>query len=177
MASMRQHDSVAVPLPKPIRTKEKTVVESVPAIGVDSTEQADTTIVGTSAIDTAFSFIEPRSDTKQFKIMEDYFLYILLIFLLAERFLFYKIRTEVTKMRNEFVRLSVLLQSFMVNVNFKKEGDSIKTESKFRDTDTQVLVPAKEIDELRILQKTNEGYFDRFFKKKKETDEDDPVVS
>lgn len=176
MASMRQHDSVAVPLPKLIRTKEKTVVESVPAIGVDSTEQADSATVGTSAIDTAFVFIEPKSDAKQFKVMDDYFLYVLLIFLLAERFLFYKIRTEVTKMRSEFVRLSVLLQSFLVNVNFKKEGDSMKAESKFRETDTQVLVPAKEIDELRRLQKTNEGYFDRFFKKK-ESEEDDQIVS
>jgi hypothetical protein len=175
---MRQHDSVAVPLPKPIRAKKKTVIaESVIAIDVDSTEQADSIIVGTTFIDTTFVFIEPKSDAKQLKVMDDYFLYVLLIFLLAERFLFYKIRTEVTKMRNEFVRLSVLLQSFMVNVNFKKEGDLMKAESKFRDTDTQVLIPAKEIDELRKLQKTNEGYFDRFFKKKKETDEDDPVVS
>jgi biopolymer transport protein ExbB/TolQ len=110
----------------------------------------------------------------------EYFLAIVFFLLLVERIFSYLIyfssrrevvalRDELAMMRSEFVKLSALLQAFLMNVKFKDSG---QVESNFKSTDTQVMVSAIELKRLRDAEQLlREESVDRLLhRRRKEND-------
>ena len=107
-----------------------------------------------------FLFGVGSTDTNMFG-TTDYFVLILLAFLLVERFFAYRIslsfkkdidalQTRMAEMLSEFVKLATMLQAFLMNVRFKEGGEP---EGKLKSTDTQVLVSAIELERLRDAER------------------------
>lgn len=86
---------------------------------------------------------------------------VLFFVLMVERILFYfvyhssrreivSLREEFFRMQSEFVKLAALMQAFLMNVRFKDSGE---VESKFKSTDTQVMVSSIELERLREAER------------------------
>lgn len=84
------------------------------------------------------------------------------IIFLLERFFAYRISlsrdraiemvsTEVKGVREDFIKLATLLQTFLMNVRFKDAQSELKS------TDTQTLVSVKELEKLRDLERKMMG--------------------
>lgn len=62
------------------------------------------------------------------------------------------LRNEFNSLREEFIKLAVLMQAFLMTAKFKNADQEIAMEKK--STDTQVMISRKELENLRDIKKT-----------------------
>lgn len=184
----QSHDTVRaarIPIPHPSARAKPTIVakDSMTSPIQSSTDPVRVIVQDSFVITKTETLVAKQfapSVEKSMPSMSDIFVIVLLLFILVERFFLNRlsiaskkdisdIRKEISQMKSEFAKLSTVLGAFIMNVNFKREGDKLMAESKLKESDTQIMVSAKEMRRLREIEKeSQQEYLDKLLKQRNE---------